>query len=128
MNTLLKLGIGLVGLIVLYGLAAPMVFFVADLVRHPGALRVEMVAARFNESHVKLVVTVYYNGSVELKDVKLTVLERDIYFGDLIKGSEVSKVITLPISALKEIGKEMSVSFSVVGLYPVELKIRSGTQ
>ena len=124
MNALLKLGVGVVGFLVLYGLAAPMVFFVADLVRYPDALRIEMTASYLNESHAKLIITLRYNGSVELRDVRLTVLKKELCFGDLTKGSEVSRAAVLPASMLQEVGREVSISFSVVGLYPVELRTR----
>jgi len=126
-NSLLKLGVGLIGFIVLYGLAAPIAFFVTDLIQDPELLRVQMAATQVNESAVRLVVTVYYNGSVELKDVKLVVLGSTLFFGDLAKGANVSRSIIVPISKLPEVGKELIISFSVVGLYPVELRIRGAS-
>jgi len=126
-NPLLKLGVGLIGLIVLYGLAAPIAFFVADLIQNPELLKVRMAAIQVNESAVRLVVTVYYNGSVELKDVKLVVLGSTLYFGDLAKGANVSTSIVVPISKLQEVREELIISFSVVGLYPVELRIRGAS-
>jgi len=126
-NPLLKLGVGLVGFIVLYGLAAPIAFFVTDLIQDPELLKVQMTATRVNESAVRLVVTVYYNGSVELKDVKLVVLGRTLHFGDLAKGANVSTSIVVPISKLQEVREELVISFSVVGLYPVELRIRGAS-
>ena len=124
MNPLLKLGVGVVGLILLYGLVAPLAFFIADVVQHPEVLKVSTYYSRINATAVKLVVTISYNGTVELKDVKLVISGKVLYFGNLRKGSNVSKSVTVTLNELQELWRGFTVSFNVAGLYPIELKVR----
>ncbi len=124
MNTLLKLGIGAVAFIVLYGLAAPLAFFITDLIQNPGAFRVELSVKPLNETHALLTVTVAYNGSVELQDVTVGIQDINLALGDLSAGAIVSKSAIVSTSELLNLGNEVRISFSIMGLYPIELSIR----
>lgn len=123
MNTLLKLGIGLVAFLVLSGLVTPAVTFVYELISEPNLIDLKTSYEQLNETSIKLVFSITYKGTVPLNDVKLKILDETLYFGDLPKDVTLTKYVVLNTYLLPE-RPEVLMSFKIAGIYRFELKIR----
>lgn len=123
MNTLLKLGVGLVAFLVLSGLVAPAIVFVYELTSKPDLIDLKTSHEQLNETHVKVVFSITYRGSVPLNDVRLEVLNNTLYFGDLPKNITLTKHIILNVSSVPEY-PEVLISLKIAGIYRLELRIR----
>jgi hypothetical protein len=122
-NTLLKLGIGLVAFLILSGLITPAIIFVYELTSKPDLIDFKTSYEQLNETHVKLVFSITYRGSVPLNDVRLEVLNNTLYFGDLPKNTTLTKYVILNVSSVPEY-PEVLISLKIAGIYRLELRIR----
>ncbi|MEM0086343.1 MAG: hypothetical protein QXV93_01425 [Zestosphaera sp.] len=123
MNTLLKLGIGLVAFLVLSGLVIPAVVFVYELMSEPNLIDLKTSYEQLNETSTKLVFSITYRGTVPLNDVKLEILNKTLYFGDLRKDSTLTKYLVLDVSSPPE-HLRVLISLKIAGIYRFELRIR----
>ncbi len=123
MNTLLKLGIGLVAFLVLSGLATPAAIFVYELVSKPNLIDLKTSYEQLNETHIKLAFSVTYRGTIPLNDVKLEILNKTLYFGDLPKNTTLTKYVVFNVSSLPE-HPEVLMSLKIARIYHLELRIR----
>jgi len=122
-NTLLKLGIGLVAFLILSGLITPAIIFVYELTSKPDLIDFKTSYEQLNETHVKVVFSITYRGSVLLNDVRLEVLNNTLYFGDLPKNTTLTKYVILNVSSVPEY-PEVLISLKIAGIYRLELRIR----
>jgi hypothetical protein len=122
-NTLLKLGIGLVAFLILSGLITPAIIFVYELTSEPDLIDFKTSYEQLNETHVKVVFSITYRGSVPLNDVRLEVLNNTLYFGDLPKNTTLTKYVILNVSSVPEY-PEVLISLKIAGIYRLELRIR----
>lgn len=123
MNNLFRLGVAAVALLFLSGFIAPAATFMQEIMSRPDLIGLTVTQETLNNSAVVLVFSMTYRGSVPLKDVRLEVLNETLYFGDLRKDSTVSRRLLTEVSRLAGLS-EFKVSFSVAGIYGVELRIR----
>lgn len=123
MNNLFRLGVAAVALLFLSGFIAPAAAFTHEMMSKPDLIGLAVTQEALNDSAVVLVYSMTYRGSVPLKDVRLEVLNETLYFGDLHKDSTVSRRLLTSVRRPTELS-EIKISFSVAGIYSVELKIR----
>lgn len=123
MNTLLKLGVGLVAFLVLSSLLIPAAIFVYELVSKPDLIDLKTSYEQLNETSIKLVFSVTYRGTVPLSDVRIEILNKTLYFGDLPKNTTLTKYVVLSVGTLPE-HPEVSMSLKIAGIYRLELRMR----
>lgn len=123
MNALLKLGIGLVAFLVLSSLLIPAAIFVYELVSKPDLIDLRTSYEQLNETSIKLVFSVTYRGTVPLSDVKIEILNKTLYFGDLTKNTTLTRYVVLNVGALPE-RPEVLMSLKIAGIYRLELRMR----
>ncbi len=123
MNTLLKLGVGLLAFLILSGLVAPAIVFVYELTSKPDLMDLKASHEQLNETHVKVIFSITYRGSVPLNDVRLEVLNSTLYFGDLSENTTLTKHVILNVSSVPEY-PEVLISLKIAGIYRLELRVR----
>ena len=123
MNTLLKLGIGLIAFLVLSSLLSPVVIFVYELMSKPDLIDLKTSYEQLNETSIKLIFSVTYKGTVPLSNVKFEVLNKTLYVGDLVRNTNLTKYLILNVNSLPE-SPEVVMSLKIAGIYDLELRIR----
>ncbi|MEO3993400.1 MAG: hypothetical protein QN229_03720 [Desulfurococcaceae archaeon TW002] len=123
MNTLLKLGIGLIAFLVLSSLLIPAAIFIYELVSKPDLINLKTSYEQLNETSIKLVFSITYKGTIPLSDVKIEIFNKTLYFGDLPKNTTLTKYVVLNIITLPE-RPEVLMSLKIAGIYRLELRMR----
>lgn len=121
MLTAAKYGILVTAIIITYLLVQPLLIFVLESLSNPEKLRmvygpVEII----NATHIKLPVTIIYNGSIVLADFQLMISGNKVWFGDITKGNH-TKTIILPVEESRNIS--IGYEFKIAGIYMVEVNI-----
>ncbi|MCE4600891.1 MAG: hypothetical protein F7C38_04930 [Desulfurococcales archaeon] len=99
-------------------LSIPLIVFATEAYSNPNLLQVQASLEQINETHARLNATIYYSGSVPLKDFSVKIGDKWYNLGT-IKNGETRISIIVETGSL--VAKEYS--FSIGGLYPVKLEV-----
>ena len=127
MLTVVKVGIAVLSALIVMALLTPLLIFLVDIITNPTSviqLRVERVKYNVLNQSVKVVLSLYYNGSIPLTNVSIEWPGGNIHFDEVRKGI-YREVVTIPIESLTALQdlRSLNMSFSVGGLYPVTISI-----
>ena len=95
-------------------LLMPLIIFSEETMSNP-----ELIRLYYTINGSNVTVTVAYNGTITLKNLVVTFGNQSIEFGHLTKGSVVTRTVLLNSTNIDVI----DVSFSIMGLYPVEVEM-----
>jgi len=122
-NNLLKLGIILAAFLILSTMLAPLLIFAHELISKPDLISFKVSYEQLNETSIKLVFNITYKGIIKLDDVKLEVLNKTLYLGNMQSNTTISKHITLNMNSIPK-HLEILMSLRIAGIYSLKLRIR----
>jgi len=118
-----KIGVIAVFIVLITGVAHPLLISLIEFTRNPDLLtvRVESVERLGDRGKVRVKLKLVYNGSIPLSEFKLFIYNITVDFGDVVKGTYYRELI-LPAQAIEQSGSEYSVSFKIAGFYAISIK------
>ena len=107
---------------------APLAQFIYEEASDPKTFFVDSSHSPYNQTHVELILTARYNGSVSLSDLKLHVaigeMTSEIYEKTMSKGQTFNLKMFVPTTEEQNIpNMHIKMTFSVAGIYPVEISV-----
>ena len=99
-------------------LSIPLIVFATEAYSNPNLVQVQASLEQINETHAMLNATIYYGGSIPLKDFSVKIGDKWYNLGTINKGETRISII---VETGSLVAKEYS--FSIGGLYPVKLEV-----
>jgi len=125
--TLFKIGVIIIGTLIILTLISPLIIFFTEIITNPEKspqLRIEQIGYTEDQQYIKLRIKLVYNGTIPLTDFKITLLGEELYFGVVEKGV-YEKDVNVSISIIQELSREINMYFKIAGIYPVEVRVKA---
>ena len=117
-----KLAVILIAFFLLVMLVRPLAVFMYELSRNPDLIRIDTYASKPRNGKVNLTVRLYYNGSVPLRKLTVSIGNHTLYFGTVRRGVYIG-VLTLSMGDLRGFSGSFKLRFTVSGIYPISLSV-----
>ncbi len=122
----LKLGIYLLGAVILLGLLSPLIVFTLETLTNPGVIMFRIKSAKnIDEEHYSVTISLVYNGTVTLYDVQVIIGNKTILtIPKLENGKEYITTINITKQDLKVASNGYILRFNIGGLYDFKYSVK----